>query len=290
MRSIVHVVAVLVAAAVVAEAAAAGGGPAPGALAGWDGVRIPGAKVRYAALPSGRGTTAVAAVAMRGGRILRFGVVDGELGVPLVAFDGTTDGLSADGRRLVLASYAPTTQDAPRTRFVVLRTRTLQVERIITLRGLWSFDAISPNGSLIYTIEYLSAGDQPDYQVRAIDVGRGSLLPGRIVDKRQPNEEMRGIPVARAWGRGGWAYTLYGKPDGSAFVHALDTIRSQAVCIDLPWRDVQNAVREVRLVVGSEGRTIELTQPGRGRLAIVDLQAFSVRSFRRPVAPGTPVG
>jgi hypothetical protein len=52
---------------------------------------------RRSSTPSGRVTAASCATS----------VVDGSDGVPLVAYDGTSGGLSGDGRRLVVASYGP---------------------------------------------------------------------------------------------------------------------------------------------------------------------------------------
>ncbi len=274
---------VIVAAAVAGASAAAvavAAGPSPGVVSGWDGVRAPGAAVRYVALPGGAGTTAVATVRVSDGRIVRSAVVHGALGVPLVAFDGTTDGLSADGRLLVLAS--PVYQPGPRvtTTFVVLRTRTLKVARTIVLRGMWAFDALSPDGGTIYAIEYRSAVDPVRYRVRAVDVATGLAHPGAIVDKREPDEQMAGRPTARAPGSPSLALTLYSKPDGTAFVHALDTEHGTASCIDLPWQGVGDAVWKVRLSVA--GGLLRLSQPGLGRLATVDLTTLAVRSFRRP--------
>ena len=76
------------------------------------------------------------------------------------------------------------------------------------------------------------------------------------------------------------ALTLYGKPDGTAFVHALDTKHGTAACIDLPWQGVGDAVWKVRLSVA--GGVLQLNQPGLGRLATVDLSTLAVRSFRSP--------
>lgn len=274
----------LLAVGVAAAAAAAGGGPSPGIVHGWDGVRAPGEAVRYVTI-AGHGTTAVGAVRVRDGRVVRFATLRGQLGIPLVAFDGTAGGLSHDRRTLVLASYAPQLTAGTTTRFAVVRTPVLRVKAQFALPGLWAFDAVSPDGSTIYAVNYLSA-DTPDrYEVRAIDAASGRLLPGPIVDKSNPAEEMRGMPLSRATGTDGrWAYTLYGKPDGTGFIHALDTVQRSAVCIDLPWRGVQEALWAVRMQV--DGGTLTLTQPGRGRLAVVGLQKpFPLRAFKAPVTP-----
>jgi hypothetical protein len=275
------VVAALALAAASTAAVAAGVGPSPGVVNGWDGVRTSGGTVRYVALRGGAGTTVVATVRVHDGRIMRNAVVPAVLGVPQVAFDGTTDGLSADGRTLVLAS-APPPQPGPgiRTTFAVVRTRTLQLVRTIALPGMWTFDALSPDGGTIYAIEYQSAVDPVRYRVRAVDVATGRPRPGAIVDKREPDEQMAGMPLARAKGSPGMALTLYGRADGTAFVHALDTRHGTASCIDLPWHGVRDALWKVRLDV--RGGMLDLAQPGHGRLATVDLSTLAVRSFRPP--------
>lgn len=263
------------------QAGAGAGGPAPGVAVGWDGARAPGSPLRYVALPSGAGRTTVAAISVRSGRVIRYRGIEDELGVPLVTFNGTTDGVSADGKRLVLASSAQP-GSASSTRFAVLRTATLRLERAISLPGAWAFDALSPDGSTIFALEYLAQGDVPVYRVRAVDVASGRPLPGAIVDSRDPAEKMLGVPYARANGNRGRVYTLYAKPDGTAFVHALDTLKRTARCIDLPWRGVGNAIPSVQLVV--HRGTLMLRQPGVGRLAAVDTSRLEVRAFRRPVA------
>jgi len=267
-------------AAAFAAAAATAGGPTPGVLSGWDGVRAPGGAVRYVTLPGGADSTVVAAVRVRDGRIMRSAALPGVLGVPQVAFDGTTEGLSADGRLLVLAS--PATQLGPgvTTTFAILRTRTLKLARTVTLAGMWAFDALSPDGGTVYAIEYQSAVDPVRYEVRAIDVATGRARPGAIVDKRAPDEQMAGLPIARAKGSPGMALTLYGKADGTAFVHALDTQHGTASCIDLPWRRVGDALWKVRLSVGAG--MLHLRQPGLGRLALIDLSTLKVHAFRPP--------
>ena len=81
---------------VTGAALAAGGGPSPGLSAGWDGAVDPSRTVRYVAL-SGGTTTTIAAVRTSDGRMLRYSTIHGVFGIPLVAFDGTTEGVSHDG-------------------------------------------------------------------------------------------------------------------------------------------------------------------------------------------------
>lgn len=277
MRALACLCAVAAVAAFASDVAAGDGGPSPGAMLGWDGVKGPGGRLRYVALPGSAASTTVATVRVRDGRVLTFRLVRGALGVPTVAFDGTTDGVSADGRRLVLTS-AMGGRSPVATKLVILRLPALRALRTIVLPGLWAFDAISPDGRTIYALQYRSADV---YSVRSIDALTGKVDPRAIVDLREPDEAMRGVPTARAWSADRrWAYTLYAKPNGRAFVHALDTVRREAMCIDLPWRAVGDAIWRVRMRVSSDGGSLVLRQPGLGVVATIDLGTRAVRASR----------
>jgi hypothetical protein len=264
---------------VTGAAAAALGGPSPGVMTGWDGTVDGSSAVRYVALP-GKGVTAVAAVRTADGRVLRYTTIRGALGIPMVALDGTTEGVSRDGKTLVLADA---TASQNRSRFAVLRTAPLRLEKSFTLPGRWSFDALSPDARTLYAIQYVSSGQSPRYNVRAVSLVTGKPIGGAIVDKREADEEMNGSPWSRARSADAvWAYTLYAKPNGTAFVHALDTARRRAVCVDLPWRTTPEAISAVRLALESDGRALVLSKPGTGRLAVVDTQTFKVESLAKP--------
>src|SRR5436190_9447246 len=145
----------VVASALAAPAAGSDGGPSPGALVGWTGVLSPIGTIRYAALATGR-STLVAAVEVEGGRVLDYRTIRGRYGIPLVADDGTTGGVSGDGSALVLAPLAAPSAPDGTTRFVVLLPgQRLLPWRTIALRGAFSFDAISPSGRFLYLVEYL---------------------------------------------------------------------------------------------------------------------------------------
>ena len=273
------------AAGLTVEVAASDGGPSPGAITGWDGVVAPGGAVRYVAL-AGTSTT-VAAVRIRDGRVLRYAFLKGFYGVPLVAYDGSADGVSADGKTLVLASFPGRPSAKAVTRFPILATRSLKLRRMVTLRGAFSYDAMSPDGSTVYLIEYLSDAPNLRYRVRALDARTGRLFEGAIVDKSEP-EAMQGYPLARATPADrSWAFTLYRKNVGKAFVHALDTRHRSAVCVDLPWRIGQATVK---MALSRDGSRLVLRQPHVGTLAVVDTRSFHVRAIRKPVEPGSPVG
>ena len=278
MKSSIAVLFLVLAVAVTAAGGAgANGSPySPGLVYGWDGVLASNGAVRFVTLSTAR-STIVAAVRVRGGRVLRSNALRGFYGVPLVAYDGTSGGLSGDGKSLVLASYGPVPGTAGVTRFVVLNTRTLRMRRLVELPGSWSFDVISPDGSLLYLVEHLSVGPSPRYRVRLFDLEAGRLLSGAIVDRIEKAAAMRGQPVTRAMSPDGrWAYTLYARQKREPFVHALDTARREAFCIGLPLRLAQPKQMELRLRLSAGGEQLSVVQ-GRTSLAEIDTRALSVQ-------------
>ncbi len=91
----------LVATAVTAGAAKADGLPVVGIEAGPAGVPAEDGDVRYVTLRAGGGTL-LAKIAQSGGEVIRSAFLRDRFSVPVVAFDGSTSGLSNDGRTLVL--------------------------------------------------------------------------------------------------------------------------------------------------------------------------------------------
>lgn len=272
--------ATLVAALALLAAITAGAGGAngsaysPGLDHGWEGVRAPSGEVRYVTLGTPR-STMVVAISMRGGRVLRSRAVRGFYGVPLIAYDGTTSGLSGDGRTLVLATYGPLPGDSGTTSFLALRAKNLKPYRRIELRGSWSFDALSPDGTRLYLVEHISAGPSPKYRVRAYDLAAGRLLPNAVIDRLVSKAIMGGQPVTRATTPGGrWAYTLYARAKGKPFVHALDTARRQAFCIDLPLKLGEQEQMRLRLRLRQDALTVRLAG---NSLATVHARSFVVQ-------------
>ncbi len=95
--------------------------PCAGSDAGWDGAveRRPAASAT-SRCPSGRHTI-VAAVRTSDGRMLRYSTIHGVFGVPIVAYDGTTEGVSRDGTH---ARPRRVRREQQQTRFAVLGTST----------------------------------------------------------------------------------------------------------------------------------------------------------------------
>lgn len=259
----------LVTGVAVLAASALGAGPSPGVVFGSPGVRSHDGKIRYLAMQAGRNTL-VESVSTKGGAVRRSRFLEGWYGVPMVAYDGSTGGLARNGKRLVL--YTADTSGSPKTRFVVLDPRTLKVRKRLTLRGNFGFDALSPDGSILYLIQLRGAG--VNYAVRALNPNSGRLYPGAIVDRREPGEKMTGIPMTRVGSDdASWAYTLYSKPSGGAFVHALHTTHREAFCIDLPLELAGEQLGKVRMRVGKDVLVLRL----RGKtIAKIDTQTFRV--------------
>ena len=275
MKPIATLVAVLaLVAAIVAGAGGANGSAySPGLDYGWEGVRATSGDVRYVTLGTPK-STIVAAISVRGGRVLRSRAVRGFYGVPLVAYDGTTSGLSGDGRTLVLGTYGPLPGDSGTTRFLALRSKTLKPYRLVELRGSWSFDALSPDGKKMYLVEHISTGPSPKYKVRVYDLAAGRLLPNAVIDRLVSKAIMGGQPVTRATTPDGrWAYTLYARVRGKPFVHALDTARRQAFCIDLPLKLGEAAQMRLRLRLSRDALAVRL---GKEQLATVNARSFVV--------------
>jgi len=274
MKSTLVLIAIAAGALALVAGAGANGSPySPGLVYAWPGVAGP-KDVHYVTFGPSE-FTVLAAVRGRDGRMLRSNAIRGFYAVPLVTYNGVAGGLSGDGRSLVLATYGPMPGRRGKTRFAVVRTSTLAVRSEFVLPGSWSFDAVSPDAATLFLTEHLRAGDDPLYRIRTFDTRTGRL--GRaIVDRLEGEGEMTGAPVARESSNGGrWAYTVYARRGADPFVHALDTVRREAFCIDLPLR--LDYARQWALRVQLRGaETLSVSIPGRGRLATVDTRSWKV--------------
>jgi hypothetical protein len=170
------------------------------------------------------------------------------------------------------------------TRLLVLDTqRRLAVRKTIVLPGWSTVDAISPHGRWLYLIHYPSRSDVSRYEVLAYDLPRGRLVPKPIVDPRDRGA-MTGFPISRVTSPDGrWAYTLYGRPSGGPFVHALDTAGVRAICVDLPAL-AGSDFGAAHLQLGGGARTLEITIDGLLR-ATINTRTFAVSSGTPPPAP-----
>jgi|GEM_PF-686479 len=219
-----------------APAALADGGPLY-TMQGGQGIAAPNGALHYVAVPTSTGDTTLVAIA-KDGSIWNWAYLAGSYGIPMVTYRDA-GGLSRDGNTLFLQS---TSYGGPsNTTFAVLDTHSMQVKHSFVLEGTFAFDALSPNGRRLYLTQHLDTSNPSRYVVRAYDLTRDRLLPGRIADRTQRSWVMQGDGMTRTVGPGGrWVYTLYSNPGGYPFIHALDTVRGVAHCIGLPWRSIAN--------------------------------------------------
>ena len=263
--------------ALLPTAAAADGLPAVGIDA--RPLSAPGGDTEFVT-ESGKHATRLIEQARYGGA-MRERRLAGTFSLPAVAYDGSPAGVSADGRTLVLISPR-TRYPRRRTTFAVIDARSLRVRGHIGLKGDFSFDAISPDGRLMYLVQY-NPREFGEYDVRAYDIRTRHLLAKPIVDPREPDEEMYGVPVTRATSADGrWAYTLYDSKE-HPFVHALDTSGRTAACIDLDdVRKAWGATLELRGPSDPGGPRLDVV--GRGERILASIDTRSNRVTEPPAA------
>ena len=263
----------------VSSSAALADGQAAGFNAGARGISAPHGDARFFTLQHLHGTTVIRTT-RDGQRITATRELKSYVGLPAASLDGTPTGLSGDGSTLVLGNasgpFAKTSQ------FWVLSDG-LRLLKAIRLKGSFTLDAVSPDGETLYLIEYspLRVGgqlayDPTRYSVHAYDVQNNRLNPNPIVDPREPDEKMQGLPMTRAMSPSGvWAYTLYNGSGNGPFIHALNTASGKAYCVELAGLVDRGQIYSDRMAVSPDGGT--LTVNGRhGPLAVVDTRTLEV--------------
>jgi LPXTG-motif cell wall-anchored protein len=209
----------------------------------------------YVALPNGAGGTLLVEVRTAGAEVYNSMTLPGSWGTALIGSGSQSgQGLSRDGRTLVLESTSgPLVSPA---KFLLVDPTHWKVLKRITLPGRFTFDALSPDGSRMYLIQYAARNDLTHYIVREYDLRTNRLLPGKIAARDEDGDEttMAGYAMTRTTSaHGRWVYTLYQKPSGEPFIHALDTVRGVAHCIDLPANE---NLYNIVLSMSDEDRTL----------------------------------
>ncbi len=259
-RAVIRLVTALLALAAVAAGVTTAAGPGAPANTTTNSLFASGGRMYTTAVHARRTTVSL----WRTGAKARKTVVDGALGFSVPTSDGTGEGISHDGRTLLLASGS---------RYVALDARSLAVRRDVRLRGQFSYDALSPTGRTLFLIQHPSP-TSVHYYVRAYDLSRGRLRKEIVFDAREKGEgPMTGSPATRATGpTGRWIYTLYVRPSGALFVHALDSTDVHAFCVDIPQRagNVYHPKLELR-----SGRLTVFA--GTKRLAVIDTRTLRIR-------------
>src|SRR3954453_395067 len=145
----------------VPSTAASDGLPLPSSITPSNGV--PGADETRYVTGHADGSTVVRELG-NGGR-LQAAKIQGQWWIPAVTAKGSPGGLSADGSTLVLVKSGSRIAHGP-TRLLLLDARNLEVAQRLTLHGAFSFDAISPDASKLYFIQYLSGRNPTRHALR----------------------------------------------------------------------------------------------------------------------------
>ena len=266
-------------------AASAAGPPLPSPYSGREGAVAPGGTERLVTRRAGRDTLVLAVRRDDRDTVLRRRRIAGRWAIPAVTVQGGTTGLSANGATLALAE--PVTNFPPAiTRLAILDARSLVVKRDVTFDGFFTVDAISPDGSWLFVLQY-AGGNFLDYRVRALDTRTGRLAAHDIVDPREPDEQMGGLPMLRTTSRDGrWAYTFYAG-GRETFIHALDTVGRTAACIDLEMIPPHSDVSGYVMPLSRDGRRLTVRDRS-GPVAFVDTRTFDVREPGEAPAPERP--
>lgn len=230
------------------------GGPAlrtlPAGLVSHDHSRV------YTAEASG-GSTTVRAIDAATGAALREIHLSGTYTTGHAGFADAV--MSPDGRWLALRA-----QDAPAatTKIALADTQAGALAKTITLPGSYELDALSPDGEMLYLLEYPNRADH-HYYVRAYNVTGSRLVDALIVDKTEPEENMNGAALARVMAPdGSAAYTLYIDTGRNiAFIHELPLVNHGdgpffARCIDLPHGTSGALLPYYTLALSADGQTL----------------------------------
>lgn len=275
LRALLPVIAALCA----APAALAAGGPMYTQQGGLGIAALvgPNRGAHYVAVSTSSFETALITIG-KDGSVWNWPSFVGSYGIPMVT---TRDpgGLSRDGSTLFLQS---TNYGAGPTSFIVVNTRRMAMKDTFSLNGWYAFDALSPDGKTLYLTRHLNTTTgYSRYVVRAYDLTRDRLLPGRIADRTQRSWVMQGDAMTRTTSADGrWVYTLYANTGGYPFIHALDTVRGTAHCIGLPWKSAdQNAMANVALTLHGSRLAVHW-QSGRPWLNL-DTRTWRVTAARR---------
>jgi hypothetical protein len=249
-------------------------------LDGWpDGVVSGDGRTLVIAEPAGQATTVRAIGAADGSTLLARSIAGGWV-QPRIGRDGLPVGVSDDGATVVLAAADMGT--AAVSRFTVLSDG-LQRETPVELRGQFSFDALSPDGRTMFFVEHQGGAN---YAVRAWTAGDG-LQDGVIVDKSNVDEQMAGYPIAQAPAGLGLVFTMYRGPE--TFVHALDTTKEFAVCIDLDGMPEEMDAHDLDAWAITRANNLGQTYLANARLGVVlELDRSSYSIARRARIAATP--
>ncbi len=190
---------------------------------------------------------------------------------------------SPDGRWLALRQVG---QTGNHTAIALVDTQAEKLVKTIQLEGNFTLDAISPQGGMIYLLQYINDGSG-HYYVKAYDTRANQLLPTIIADKSDLNDpRMVGTALTRQISADGeFAYTLYIDTwRNIAFVHILPLadkpepggnnqlpVPQFARCINLPVGKAANLLRYYTLALSHDGTTLYAANGALGKIVAIGL-------------------
>jgi DNA-binding beta-propeller fold protein YncE len=183
--------------------------------------------------------------------LVALAAASGNFEMPVVAGDAKA-GLSADRTTAVLAEQPA----RGRSRFAVVDAEKGRIKRVLALRGDFGFDALSPDGSKVYVIHYLSR-DHRHYAVQSMKASDPEAVLRTVVEKGEPGEQMSGLPISRTTSPDGWIYTLYDGAGHEPFIHALQSAEGFTVCIDLDALEGRSDLASLTLGMGPDAVTVK---------------------------------
>jgi DNA-binding beta-propeller fold protein YncE len=154
------------------------------------------------------------------------------------------------------------------TRFAIADGRS-RILRRFSLRGNYGVETLSPDSRRVFLVRYRRNG----YDLNIYDLGTRRLTATPLAgEPGEPGEKMSGT----AWGGiasrdGRWLLTLYLKPAGTGFIHALDLRTGIGHCVDLDYGDFQTLGNSA-LVLSPDLRTLYVASPLVGRVTTIDLR------------------
>jgi hypothetical protein len=159
------------------------------------------------------------------------------------------------------------------TRIALVDLARVRPLRVVRLRGDFEVETVSADGHRLFLIEHL---DPRRYLVRLYDFRA----------RRLASEPLRGgddrLMAGYAWSGvgsrdGRWLLTLYLDTRRShAFVHALDLVKTQPRCIDLPSHGGFRKLRQYSLTLSPRAGRLLAANPALGVVAEIDLAAHRV--------------
>ena len=233
---------------------------------------------------SSSGNTTVRALDPRNGSESIAFTVEGRWAPP-ATYGPAPSGISRNAKWMVLVAAKITSEGAGVVnRFAVVDLANRRLDRIVTVPGDMSFDAVSDDGRNIYLVEHLVPS--PHYVVRVASFQGAGLADGVIGQiKTAEPEVMNGLYHASVAVSGDWFLSLYSNPTRGPFIHALNTTQLYAQCI-LNMPDVPVALRPAwAMVLDPKHPTLYAVNGPGGAVSEVDTTALVVRRSSIGLAP-----